>query len=231
MTADNAWFESWFDTKYYHIFTSIAMTTRRSILFAISLTSFSRLNAHILDLACGRGRHAIFLNEMGFEVTGIDLSESNIEYARQFANDCLHFEVGDMREPFGAVRFDYIFNLFTSFGYFENRADNLRALRMMKQALKPGGNLVMDFMNVNKVRLGLVEEEVRQADGIEFHIERFIRDNQVIKEIRFEDAGKRHHFEEKVQLLERDDFEELFSEAGFKISDVYGDFSLRVSST
>src|SRR5690606_13665962 len=106
-----------------------------------------------------------------------------------YQDERLHFQVGDMRKPYGENRFDYIFNLFTSFGYFNSFEDDLNSLKMMKKALKPGGLLVLDFMNVNKVKLGLVEEEVRKVDSIEFHIERFIRDGMVIKHIRFEADG------------------------------------------
>lgn len=227
MTHQKSWFRSWFDTEYYHILYQHRDDNEARFFIENLIKKLKpSKTSHILDLACGRGRHAIFLNEMGYKVTGIDLSESSIEYARRYENERLHFEVGDMREDFGEKRFDYIFNLFTSFGYFENWEDDLRALKMMKRALKPGGTLVLDFMNVNKVKLGLVEEEVRKSDGIEFHISRFIREDAVIKDIRFEDEGREYHFEEKVQLLERNDFEKLFSEAGFEIRNIYGDFEL-----
>ncbi|MDZ7846056.1 MAG: hypothetical protein U5L96_04440 [Owenweeksia sp.] len=114
----------------------------------------------------------------------------------------MHFEKGDMRQPFGYSRFDYILNLFTSSGYFENGQENLLALEMTgKKALKPGGSLVLDFMNADKVRLGLVEEEVRQAEGIKFHIERTIRSGWVIKHIRFECGGRPHLIRRKQAQL------------------------------
>ncbi|MFN3940966.1 MAG: YkgJ family cysteine cluster protein, partial [Chitinophagales bacterium] len=78
----------------------------------------------ILDLACGKGRHSIYLNQLGYDVTGADLSENSIKEASKFANEKLHFKVHDMRIPF-EEKYDAIFNLFTSFGYFENDADNL----------------------------------------------------------------------------------------------------------
>ena len=222
-----AWFESWFDTPYYHQLYK-DRDDKEARLFIRNIIDKLQPDhkAHFLDLACGRGRHAKFLSELDYDVTGLDLSESNIDFAQRFANSRLHFEVGDMRESFGENRFDYIFNMFTSFGYFDFHGDNLRALKMMRKALKPSGTLVLDFMNVNKVRLGLVTEEVRQVENIEFHIERFIRDERVIKKITFEDNGKKYQYEEKVQLLDKADFEELFEDAGFTIQSIYGDFDL-----
>lgn len=227
MSQQEAWYEAWFDTEYYHILYQHRDDNEAQLFIRNLLQELKpRPGSHILDLACGRGRHAKFLSELGHEVTGIDLSECSIDYARQYSNDQLHFEMGDMRQPYGKNRFDLIFNLFTSFGYFENWEDDVQALKMMKHALKPGGTLVLDFMNVNKVRLGLVEEELRQVDSIEFHIERFIRDGAVIKKITFEDQGKKHQYEERVQLLDREDFGKLFEEAGLCVTAVYGDFSL-----
>lgn len=222
-----AWFESWFNTTYYHLLYQDRDDKEARFFIKNMIDQLQPSHdARFLDLCCGRGRHAKFLSELGFDVTGLDLSASNIDFARQFATDTLHFEVGDMRLPYGESRFDYIFNLFTSFGYFDSYEDNLSALKMMKKALKPGGIFVLDFMNVNKVKLGLVKEEVRQVEGIEFHIERFIRDERVIKKITFEDNGRHYQYEEKVQLLDKEDFEELLQQAGFIIKEVYGDFDL-----
>jgi 2-polyprenyl-3-methyl-5-hydroxy-6-metoxy-1,4-benzoquinol methylase len=228
MAEGNTWYKSWFDTPYYHILYRHRDDNEAQVFIKNAIDELKPpTGSHILDLACGRGRHARFLNELGFTVTGIDLSQSNINYAQKHhTSKGLQFEVGDMRQPYGTNRFEYIFNLFTSFGYFDSWEDDLQALKMMKQALKPGGTLVLDFMNVNKVKMGLVTEEVRQVKGIEFHIERFIRNGMVIKKISFEADHQTHEYEEQVQLLNREDFQLLLTEAGFKITAFYGDFNL-----
>ena len=228
MAEGNTWYKSWFDTPYYHILYRHRDDNEAQVFIKNAIDELKPpTGSHILDLACGRGRHARFLNELGFTVTGIDLSQSNISYAQKHhTSKGLQFEVGDMRQPYGTNRFEYIFNLFTSFGYFDSWEDDLQALKMMKQALKPGGTLVLDFMNVNKVKMGLVTEEVRQVKGIEFHIERFIRNGMVIKKISFEADHQTHEYEEQVQLLNREDFQLLLTEAGFKITAFYGDFNL-----
>ncbi len=226
--ASKTWFKSWFDTPYYHILYRHRDDNEAQVFIKNAINKLQPTqNCHILDLACGRGRHAKFLNKLGFQVTGIDLSESNISYAKKHhSSEGLQFEVGDMRQPYGENRFDCIFNLFTSFGYFDSWDDDLRALKMMKLALKPGGTLVLDFMNVNKVKMGLVKEEVRTVKDIEFHIERFIRNGMVVKQIKFRADGIDHAYEEQVQLLNREDFQLLLLEAGFEITSIYGDFDL-----
>jgi SAM-dependent methyltransferase len=101
--------------------------------------------AQILDVACGKGRHAIYLNKLGFNVTGIDLSDNSIAHSKQFENPSLHFYVHDMRRLFRTNSFDLLLNLFTSFGYFERQHHNAMAINAWAAALKSGGKLVIDF--------------------------------------------------------------------------------------
>ncbi len=228
MSTGNTWFSAWFDSPYYHLLYK-DRDDKEARFFMTELIKKLQptKEAHLLDLACGRGRHAKFLHKQGLKVTGIDLSPQNIAWAtKHHAKEGLDFEVGDMRQPYGENRFDYILNMFTSFGYFETYEEDIQALRMMKRALKPGGCLVLDFMNVEKVRLGLVKEEVRQVGDIEFHLNRFIRNGKVIKTIRFEDQGENWEYEEQVQLIGHQEFVQMFKEAGLHIEATYGDFDL-----
>ena len=108
-------------------------------------------DAKILDLACGKGRHSIYLNQMGFNVTGADLSSNSIAIAKDFENETLKFVEHDMRIPF-KDKFDAIFNLFTSFGYFENDIDDILVLTNIHDGLNENGLLVLDFLNVINVK-------------------------------------------------------------------------------
>ena len=193
-----------------------------------NLTHYLNLpeKAKVLVLACGKGRHSIYLNQLGFEVVGADLSENSITEAKKNQNNSLHFEVHDMRNPF-EDKFDAIFNLFTSFGYFENEEDNLTTLKAMKESLTEHGFAVIDFMNVNQVISNLVPEELKTVDGIDFHIKRYLNDGHIYKEIDFEDQGEKFHFTEKVKALTLKDFEEMMEEAGIYLLDIFGDYKLK----
>ena len=228
MQKDTAnWFASWFDTPYYHILYK-DRDYAEAQHFMDNLTHYLNLpeDAKILDLACGKGRHSLYLNQLGYDVTGADLSENSIAAASEFANDKLHFKVHDMREPF-EEKFDAVFNLFTSFGYFESDDDNLTTLKSIKESLTEYGFAVIDFMNVNYVINNLVPEEVKTVEGIDFHIKRYVKDNHIFKEIDFEDKGQKFHFTEKVKALTLDDFEQMMEEAGIFLLDVFGDYKLR----
>jgi SAM-dependent methyltransferase len=182
--------------------------------------------AKVLDLACGKGRHSIYLNQLGFDVLGADLSENSIAIANKNANKTLHFKVHDMRDPF-EEKYDAIFNLFTSFGYFENDEDNFKTLKSIKESLSEYGFAVIDFMNVTQVLNTLVPEETKTVDDINFHIKRYLKDGYIYKEIDFEDKGQSFHFTERVKALTLNDFETLMEEAGIYLLDIFGDYKLK----
>jgi SAM-dependent methyltransferase len=221
------WYESWFDTPYYHILYK-DRDYEEAQLLVDNITAYLNLpdDAKILDLACGKGRHSVYLNQLGYDVTGADLSRCSIAEAKPFENEKLHFVVHDMREPF-AQKFDAVFNLFTSFGYFEDDADNLKTLIAIRDSLSDYGFGVIDFMNVPYVAGNLVPEETKIVEGINFHIKRYFRDGHIFKEIDFSDKGKAFHFTEKVQALSLEDFEQMMESAGIHLLDVFGDYRLR----
>lgn len=220
------WFASWFDTPYYHILYKDRDYAEAQHLID-NLTEYLNLpeKANVLDLACGKGRHSIYLNKLGFQVTGADLSQNSIKEAAQHQNENLKFVIHDMREPF-EQKFDAIFNLFTSFGYFENHNDNLKTLSAIKNSLTEYGFAVMDFMNVDYVIPNLVENEVKIVDGITFNIKRYYKDNYIFKEIRFTDQDQDFFFTEKVAALTLKDFENLMEQAEIYLLDVFGDYKL-----
>jgi SAM-dependent methyltransferase len=221
------WFASWFDTPYYHILYK-DRNYREAQIFMDNLTHYLNLPEHakVLDLACGKGRHSIYLNQLGFTVLGVDLSENSIEIASKNANETLHFLIHDMREPF-EENFDAVFNLFTSFGYFDNDEDNLKTLIAIKESLSDYGFAVIDFMNVPFVLDNLIAEETKTVDEIDFHLKRYLKDGFIIKEIDFEDKGEKFHYEEKVRALTLDDFTKMMDEAGIFLLDTFGDYKLK----
>lgn len=222
------WYASWFDTKYYHILYK-DRNYREAQIFMDNLTHYLNLpdKASVLDLACGKGRHSIYLNQLGFDVVGVDLSENSIAEASKNASDTLHFRVHDMREPM-EEKFDAIFNLFTSFGYFENESDNQKTLISIKESLSDYGFAVIDFMNVNHVIANLIANEIKVVDGIEFNITRFVsEDNFIIKEIKFVDNGENFYFTEKVKAFTLSDFETMMTAAEINLLDTFGDYKLK----
>jgi SAM-dependent methyltransferase len=223
----NDWFASWFDTNYYHLLYKNRNDDEARLLIEHLVSHLDLApNSKALDLACGKGRHSITLNELGFDVLGVDLSSNSIQEAKQFENETLHFDVRDMRDAFTKNSFDAVFNLFTSFGYFDNKSDNEKVIVAMHEMLKDDGILVIDFMNSRRVIDSLVESETKVVDPIEFKITRNYDGDHIFKHIKFEDEGVEHSYTERVQALMLNDFEALLTENGFNILSTFGDFDL-----
>ncbi|MBO6607318.1 class I SAM-dependent methyltransferase [Psychroserpens sp.] len=221
------WFASWFDTPFYHILYK-DRDHNEAQGFMDNLTSYLNIPEHgtILDLACGKGRHSVYLNSLGFDVTGVDLSENSINYAKQFENETLHFDVHDMCKPYHKT-FDAVFNLFTSFGYFDKEEDNLKTIKAIKANLNDVGFGVIDFMNSDYVVNNLIAENVKSVDGIDFHQKRTLENGYIVKDISFTAENTDYQYQERVRAFTLTDFQKLFEKAGVYLLDVFGDYKLQ----
>ncbi len=226
MTKNKDWFVSWFDTSYYHILYKHRDYSEGQA-FLEKLITFLKLEKgdSVLDLGCGKGRHSIYLNSLGFKVIGADLSKNSIEYAKQFETETLQFEEHDMRNFFNS-KFDVILNLFTSFGFFEDDAEDIAILLNIKNGLNPNGIAIIDFMNAKKVISTLVSEEELTIDGITFKMNRYVKNGFIIKEINFDADGKHHTYFEKVKSLDFAKINSYVNSIGFKIKFTFGNYQL-----
>ena len=221
------WFRIWFDSPYYHILYGNRNEDEAKFFIDNLLRHFSfPRDAKILDACCGRGRHAIYLNSKGFDVTGIDLSESNIAHDRKCECNTLHFFIHDIRNTFREDYFDCVLNLFSSFGYFESEAENQEAISSLGKSLKRGGLLIIDFMNADVAKKNLVRAESEEINNIGFKIKRSVRGNFIEKNIEVMDKSTCYSFMEKVMMLTKKDFEKYFSAAGLKLKTVFGSYNL-----
>lgn len=228
MQEDSVWFKTWFDSPYYHILYKHRDETEAKY-FLDNLINYLNPSpeANFLDIGCGKGRHAIYLHRKGYQVTGVDLSPESIKHANQQAEEGLAFAVHDMREVFRANAYDYVVNLFTSFGFFETKEAHQHTVQAMAENLKPNGKLIIDFMNPTVVINQLVKEEQKTIEGITFHIKRFEENGMIIKQIMFEDQGQKYSFQEQVKALTYSDFLAFFEAANLSVCDTFGSYDLQ----
>jgi SAM-dependent methyltransferase len=227
MPEKKEWFSEWFNSPYYHILYQKRDYTEAEF-FLSNLIAYFKANTHnkIIDLACGKGRHAIYLNSLGYDVTGIDLSEKSIDEAKKFENERLHFEVQDLRDLPYQNQFDIALNLFTSFGYFASKQEDLVVIENICRILKPNGYILIDFMNAEMVIQNLVPSESKTICNIRFDIHKEVINDFIHKRIHFYDQHHEYEFTEKVQALTIDDFEEMLSAKGFEIVKLFGNYAL-----
>lgn len=217
------WFEEWFGEDYLRIYQHRDEQEAEHAIELIAANLTGREINSVLDLGCGAGRHTKALFERWWTV-GLDLSMALLRVARRESPEAPYVRA-DMRElPFAEQSFDLVVNLFTSFGYFDDDSEHARVLSCVREALRPGGTLVIDFLNASQVRRSLVPYDERVASGITIEQRRAITpdDRFVEKTITLRDRDK--EYIERVRLLSASDLEKMLRGAGFEVVKRFGDY-------
>ncbi len=222
------WFASWFDSVHYR-----TLYAHRDGVEAANLVDrlIGRLQptagATVLDLGCGTGRHSRHLASRGCRVVGLDLSAESIKQAKETEGPNLWFRRQDMRLPFGHNAFDYVLNLFTSFGYFRDPEDHLTVVHNIARSLKADGRLVLDYLNAGYAETHLTLEDVIERDGNTYRISRWTDADHIFKRIVVDDRSSAPlEYVERVTKLTVEDFRFMFALCDMRIEEIFGDYRL-----
>lgn len=221
------WFETWFDTEYYHLLynkrdDNEARDFIRSICSLIHIPSGSAF----ADVACGKGRHSRVLASLGMRVHGFDISANSIQYAQSIATAQESYTVHDMRNALPVQHLDAAINVFTSFGYFDTDEEDQRAIGNIYNALKPGAWFIQDYLNAASVLPHLPKREGEIREGINFQIHKYVDSGFIRKEINVADGNQSYDFEESVKIYSIAQLQALHAAAGFQIRHRFGNYSL-----
>jgi len=156
------WWRTWFGPGYLAVYDDFL--AERTPVEVDRIEALLELHPprRILDLPCGQGRHAIELARRGYQVTGVDLSPYMLGVAKERAEASgvrVRWLTGDMREALSGEVFDVVLNLFTSLGYFDDEADDRRAVRAAASMLAPGGRFLLEVINGQRIMGNFQERE------------------------------------------------------------------------
>lgn len=227
-TATDNWFETWFDTNYYHELYQ-HRDEEEARVFIATMVMYLELRAgeRVMDLACGKGRHSRELQKHSLEVVGIDLSKNSIEEAKIYESEEMVFDIHDMRKSltkFG--KFDAIFNIFTSFGYFNSREEDVKSLKNVSKALLTGGQFVQDYINAESVLANLPEEGNKEIGHLHFYWKKYLDNGYIVKDIEVSDEGEIHQFQERVKIYSIEELKQIHKEAGLNVVAEFGAYEL-----
>lgn len=185
--------------------------------------------ARILDIPCGVGRHAIPLAEQGYDVTGVDRTEDYLDTARDrlgTADGEIEFRCDDMRNFSEPGSFDVALNLYTSFGYFAEREDDIRTAQNFYDSLREGGRLAMSLTS-KEILAGKFEPHSWHEEDGQYHLEeREITDGWSWLENRWiiVDNGQTAEFDVSHRLYSGYELSQLLNRVGFDDVSLYGSF-------
>jgi len=168
--ADRPWYE---DEDFWTDYAALMFDESRwaevpAVVDAIEALAAPPKGGRVLDACCGPGRHSLELASRGYRVTGIDLTPAYLEAARESAAAWgveLELLRADLRGFERPAAFDLALNLYTSFGYFEDPADDLAALRALRACLKPGGALLLETTGKETAARDFTEGEWFERGG------------------------------------------------------------------
>ena len=203
-------------------------TTSQELTLVLDLLG-AQAPARILDLCCGEGRFAIELANRGFRVTGVDRTVSYLDVARARSKEhgvdveLIHQDARMFKRPSG---FDFALNMLSSFGYFEDPADDGTVLRNLFESLVPGGLLIMDMMGKECLARDFTPRDWhRHPETGEYLIEhRSIHDGWRIIENRWiviQPNGTKE-FTTWLRLYSGQELVNLMRSVGFGTVDLYG---------
>lgn len=218
------WFADWFGHTYLEVYPHRDDEDARQALGLIAGV-VPLEGKRVLDLACGQGRHAVQLNALGARTTGVDLSSVLLKRARNGNPPVRDLIRADMRcLPFAAEAFDVVVNLFTSFGYFDSDEEHAGVVNSVSGLLGAGGWFVIDFLNADFVREGLVPSEQMDLNGKTIDIKRSLLGDgaYVQKTMRLLEDETEHV--ERVRLFSATDLADMLHAAGLNVVDRFGDY-------
>lgn len=235
--SEKEWFEEWFDDTYLLLYRHRDQAEAERLVHWLAGQVENRLkDRRVIDLGCGAGRHARSMSELGWDVTGIDLSCPMLRQAIQadtrIPGDKTKHPVcyvrADLRRlPFSDMSFSIALNAFTSFGYFRSDAEHKQAFQEFARVLKHGGVLILDLLNPETALRDLVPHDVveegsmkavqtRQYNPVERRIEKHVRITHP--------SGESRDILESVRLFTLDEISELAKFASFDELSWFGDY-------
>ena len=217
------WFQSWFNDDYLLLYPHRDAAEAAQLVSLIGRYTGWTSGWRVLDVGCGPGRHAAALEGAGLRPVGLDLSRALLRRAREVTSAPL--VRADMRRlPIRAGSMDACLSLFTSFGYFESDEEHAATLAGMAATLRPGGWLVIDFLNAAQVRSLVSPVAGPLVPGERgSHLRKYLSVDQryVIKEIHLADGRQ---FSERVRLYHATELEAMLAAAGIAVEQRFGDY-------
>jgi SAM-dependent methyltransferase len=200
----------------------------RDVEAVLSLTGIA--GGTVLDMGCGVGRHSLELARRGFNVTGVDRTQVYLQEAGKQAEAeglGIEFLQADMRDFQRNEKFDAALSLFTTFGYFENPAENEQVLLNIYKALKSPGVLVMEMMGKEILARIFLERGWQQVGEYYFLEERSISRDWSWVENRWILISEDERYEVKIShwVYSAVELRGMLTAYGFREVQIYGDLA------
>lgn len=229
----SAWYVDFFRSDYLNVYGHMFTAERaeKESAFVANVLEL-KPGASVLDLCCGQGRHSVQLAKRGLKVTGLDLNPEYLELASKAATAgkvTIETIAADMRKIPFENKFDAIVNMYSSFGYLESEAEDLKVLESAAKALKAGGRLLLDMLNREWAIDNYIQNDWHTgADGT-LYVERRDLDLATSRmHVHFivveQNGSRRESIGHMIRLYTLTEMTRLLERVGMRVSAVFGGF-------
>jgi SAM-dependent methyltransferase len=182
----------------------------------------------VLDLCCGPGRCSIALAQRGFTVTGVDRTKYLLDKARARARAAkvkIEWVRQDMRDFVRPDSFDLAISMFTSFGFFDDKREDITVLKNIFASLRPGGTCLIDVKG-KECLAGILEPTSSEIlpDGSKFVRSSEIFDDwtRIRNEWKLIRKGRRKRFTFHHTIYSGQELRDRLEAVGFSDVKLYG---------
>lgn len=227
--GNKEWFEdeSFWEAMYPYMFPKQRFTLAEAEVEQI-LDLVKPKGKSVLDLCCGPGRCSLALARHGFTVTGVDRTRFLLTKARakaRYAKLKIEWVEQDMRDFVRPETFDFVLSMFTSFGYFDDKEQDMQVLRNVFSSLKPGAVFLIDVMGKERLaKIFLPTSSSEYADGTTMVQRREIFDDwtRVRNEWILIRKGRSKHFQFHHTIYSGQELKDRLEQTGFRRVKLYG---------
>ena len=194
---------------------------------------------HVLDIGCGTGEHAIKMAQLGYEVTGIDLSQDMLNIAKEKAQKAglsIEFKCVDVNELNAFDEFQAVYCLGYTFHYMTTYSDVIRFLNTINTSLLPQGIFLVDFINGWGLIEGIHQDKFvyQHEDTTIFHFEQTALDKKKrVRHVEFyylidhhDGRVKTVFAKEDLRIFFGDEVQMLLSNCDFEHIESFGNYIL-----
>lgn len=229
--------KQWFENEdFWNNYSPIMFDSNRwaeapTIAEKLTLIAGLKKGTAILDAGCGPGRISVELAKLGYDVTGVDLIQSELDAAKESADDEeveLNLVKADLRNFKSEKKFDCAINLYTSFGYCATIEEDVQILKNIFDSLKENGFFVLECLSRETAILYFTEGEWFERAGktvlTEFSFEgsfEGLRSKWILID---DKTGQRMEHEFVQRLYSAVELKRILVGIGFKSCEIYGDF-------
>lgn len=187
--------------------------------------------ASVLDAGCGPGRISVELAARGLRVTGVDIIQAELDAAAESAaaeGVPIDLRREDLRSFRAETPFDCAVSLYTSFGYCDDPADDLKIIRNIADSVRDGGTFILESTSRETAALSFTEGEWFERSGLTVLTEFSVAgawEGLRSRWILIDGAdGSRYEHEFVQRLYSAPELRRHVLDAGFKSADIYGGF-------